>query len=246
MSDSRTEPLGRRPDPGLKRWHRCRRWTDKAMPCPFHRDSEPPKSPEPRTPFDWVKDFYLRDINISRRVGWSGPTHDAFTYPFRAADRALQELVPRKRLDGMDAGARVMALLEEGAKKMGPEPTEFEVKPLTPIRDESSLIFDVINIKEKVVEEVIAEALQPQYGMYLPSLHDTGGGTTRDPTKRGTNPGPTRSRPILGTARAASGKGGFGGRPFEAPRFDTEIDFWPKVRASLPGGRWSPDETVPQ
>ncbi len=82
------------------------------MPCPFQHEGEPPRSPDPRGPFDWIKDWYLRDINISRRVGWSGPTHDAFVYPFKAFDRALQEVIPRRRLDGLDAGGRMQAVLE--------------------------------------------------------------------------------------------------------------------------------------
>lgn len=76
-------PLGSKPDPLLRRWHRCRTWMDRKMPCPFQHEGEiePPKS-EPGNPFNWIKDVYLRDINISHRTGWSGPAHDRFVEPF--------------------------------------------------------------------------------------------------------------------------------------------------------------------
>lgn len=52
-------------------------------------DLEPPRSPEPRGPFDWAKDVYLRDINLSRRTGWKGKVHDFVVAPFTAGDKYL-------------------------------------------------------------------------------------------------------------------------------------------------------------
>lgn len=52
-------------------------------------DLEPPRTREPRGPFDWAKDVYLRDINVSRRTGWKGKVHDAVVAPFVRGDKFL-------------------------------------------------------------------------------------------------------------------------------------------------------------
>lgn len=57
------------------------------MPCPFRHEGEPAQEPNPRKPHDWIRDWYIRDVNISRRVGWSGRAHDAFVAPFAEAYR---------------------------------------------------------------------------------------------------------------------------------------------------------------
>lgn len=66
--------LGGKPDPLLRRWHRCRRWTVKDMPCPFRHlgDTEPAEPLGPgASPLDRIIEWYVRDINISRRIGWT-------------------------------------------------------------------------------------------------------------------------------------------------------------------------------
>lgn len=91
------------------------------MPCPFQHEGEkePPRSAPPRGPYAWIKDWYLRDVNISRRVGWEGPTHDAFTFPFRAFDQALSRLVKKEKLDEVDVGWRMQRVLEEFERSRG-------------------------------------------------------------------------------------------------------------------------------
>lgn len=147
------------------------------MPCPMRHegDQEPDRRPGPRSPFDWVRDWYLRDVNISRRVGWSGPAHDAFVKPFEMVDTLLTELYPSEKFDGVDAGGRMAAIMQELPKRMGASPQELD-HSLTAIRDERTSAFDVVPTEpQEVVEEALTEVIKPQYGTLLPGLVDVGG-----------------------------------------------------------------------
>lgn len=200
--------LGRSPDPSLKRWHRCRKWEERNMPCPFTHEGEkePPKSRDPRTPFDWIKDWYLRDVNISRRVGWEGPTHDAFVYPFKAFDQALQRLIPKEQLDGMDVGGRFKEVLERFSKwQMVAEGRERYPRPEPPLaegfwppeRDKSLVEYTAVEPPPRLnkrihdrywAETALAETIKPELGrgIVLPAATPSGfpitpaegGGTT--------------------------------------------------------------------
>lgn len=91
------------------------------MPCPFRHEGEqePERSSEPGTPFDWIKHWYLRDINISRRVGWEGPTHDAFVAPFEAAYRFAQTRWPEKGGQPHMANDVFQEVLQEFGRRTG-------------------------------------------------------------------------------------------------------------------------------
>lgn len=90
------------------------------MPCPFRHEGDVEPEIDPEVP--WIRRWYERDINISRRVGWSGVLHDAFVYPFKELDHALQQIFPKEKLDGMDAGARMRAVLSEFVRSGGVYP----------------------------------------------------------------------------------------------------------------------------
>lgn len=84
------------------------------MPCPYRHVGEPARPKRRgRNAWEWVRDWYDQDIRISERTGWKGPTHDAFTYPFKELDKIFSKEWPQEKLDGMDAGAR-FKLMQEG------------------------------------------------------------------------------------------------------------------------------------
>lgn len=103
--------LGSKVDPLLKNWHRCRKWTDKKMPCPMEHegDQEPERTPK-GGPTDWIREWYLRDINISRRTGWKGEKHDQFV---EWVNKLTGEIFAPEKHPHMDAGTRFRSILQE-------------------------------------------------------------------------------------------------------------------------------------
>ncbi len=85
------------------------------MPCPFNHaprgDTFVP-SPEPRTPLGRAVDWYKRDVNISRRVGWEhGPPPKPIMQIVDQVDKWVNELWPTEKTDGMDVPEKVTAIL---------------------------------------------------------------------------------------------------------------------------------------
>lgn len=91
------------------------------MPCPYQHQGEPEKAPSPRNPVDWIRDWYLRDVNISRRVGWSGEVHDAFVAPFGEVYRFADKIWPAEK-HSIYAGDVFKEVQVELAKQTGTYP----------------------------------------------------------------------------------------------------------------------------
>ena len=85
------------------------------MPCPFRHKGEPePVVYERRKPLDRVKDWYVRDINISRRIGWKhGPPPEFVQRIYEFVNEQLFKFETPEKVDAMDMGLRFQVFLEK-------------------------------------------------------------------------------------------------------------------------------------
>ncbi len=181
------------------------------MPCPFQHEGEPPQTDSPRNPFDWIRDWYLRDINLSRRVGWSGPTHDAFVAPFGA----LYNLVNARYVQGSkyDSGRPPAAaaltsndIFTEGLARFhaynlqqqqfvqgskfdpGPKPAP-NVLPTKDVSFTEQLGYELSDYPGYPLQErAIAEVFKPEVGMGPVLPGGTPSGIPREPGTSGGTP----------------------------------------------------------
>ena len=102
-------------------WHRCRRWTENRMSCPFRHLGEPEEKPEVKKPLDRVRDWYVKDINISRRIGWKhGPPPEFVQRIYEFVNDSLALFERPEKLDAMDMGARFQLFIEKVIETGGP------------------------------------------------------------------------------------------------------------------------------
>lgn len=99
------------------------------MPCPFVHAGE--AEPEPlgpgATPLDRIIDWYVRDVNISRRIGWThGPPPEPVQRIYEWVNSALETFMPAERGHALPMGGKVEAILE----RLQPEPQKGAFPPL--------------------------------------------------------------------------------------------------------------------
>lgn len=197
------------------------------MPCPFRHEGEPEQKPGPRNPVDWIRDWYLRDVNISRRVGWSGPTHDAFVAPFAEAYRFADSVWPERRSGLMPSTPDAVwsAVLTQFSNYVDGgvyDPSEIAAALVGPRKDTSFVEYadrEAFQPHPKrgfgpflPLEEALAETFKPEVGMGPVMPGGTPSGIPRQP---GTN---------------TPWSGGFGHYQFMADTYQKAMELLPSFR----------------
>ena len=91
------------------------------MACPFTHVGEPEDKPAPKKPLDRVRDWYVKDVNISRRIGWEHGPPPAFVQRiYEFVNDSLSLFERPEKLDAMDMGPRFKLFLEKLVETGGP------------------------------------------------------------------------------------------------------------------------------
>jgi len=163
-----------------------------------HRGEDPPPRTRVGGPLENLRRWYVRDINISRRIGWEhGGPPDRFVKIYEAVDELLKVFVPKQRLDAMDMGERFKELLQT----MNGVPTPEQKGTFPPLLNKS--LFNYEDEPEpqphrKVPRLGELEAgLTEIFGAWLPGKREFTG-PVKDPklnfsSTTGTRPSPPRS-----------------------------------------------------
>lgn len=89
------------------------------MPCPYAHFEEPDGTGEPRKPLDRVIDWYRKDINLSRRVGWEHGPPPQWIQRIYEYVNDLTLFQKGGQTDAMDMGQRFKAIMEGFSREPG-------------------------------------------------------------------------------------------------------------------------------